>query len=426
MAERKKREWASLERGVLRDIFLRLPRDDDSVSFRLVCHGWHDAAGAGTPVPRPWFILNRVDDDEPSHAFVRPVDRRRHTRVSLILMDSAAINVEWPPACVRGTSRGWLAVEEGDRLLLRDPISGAEIPLPAFDAGYQMFDVFLSDDPLAAPGSWTAFAFFRWDDVFTHNPGDVLAFCRPGDAEWARVDPADDDGLGPAFQFPLQQTRRRYRGLEFIRGRPYVLLAKTSTLTVCDVEARRLVASSVRIFKPPGAEWGWQECLVERGGDLLVVQVEQHAQHTFPWYCPWYCLGSHRLERRTARYFARMFKIVFDKDGSGVPVAAQAVASAGDYAVFVAPQGHAFALPAKGFPAVRADCVYFFAVNNVRSVQGMVVIDLRADPKRRDKIVRKLPLAGNWRILSWFCPRPVVDTTTTTRRRRREMHGLST
>ncbi|CAD6205580.1 unnamed protein product [Miscanthus lutarioriparius] len=341
--------------------------DDDAVHFRRVCRHWRVAADAGTAVHRPWFVLKPANDDETLHtvhALVQPVDRRRcHTHVRPVRVDAAAaaVNGAWPPACVRGTSRGWLAVNEGERLLLRDPISRAEIPLPAFDAGYLLFDVFLSDDPLAAPSSWTAFAFFRWDDVCTHNPGEVLAFCRPGDAEWARVD-LDDDGHG--YQ---GQPMRLYQGLEFFGGRPYVLLAKPSRLAV----ARR-------------------------------------EEYRSPWYCPGHCLGSHYFLRRTNRYFAKVFKIVFDADGGGMPVASEAVASTGDYAVFVAPQGHAFALPASGFPAVRAGCVYFFAINHTRSVQGMVIIDLKADPTRRDKIVRKLPLAGNWHILSWLCPRPGV------------------
>lgn len=415
------RDWASLERGLLRDVFIRLSSDDDAIHFRRVCQHWRVAAGDGVLVPRPWFVLKPPDDDDPVHTFnalMRPVDCRRGRVRSVRVDAAAAVTGEWSPARVRGTSRGWLAVDEGERLLLKDPISGAEVPLPAFDNDYQLFDIFLSDDPLATPGSWTAFAFFRWDDVYIHNPGDVLAFCRPGDDEWARVDPVDG-GQGQE----CQQTRL-YRGLEFFGGRPYVLLGKPNRLAVCDVEARRLVLSSVRIFPPSVVEWGWQECLVQCGGDLLVVQVARRVEHTSPWYCPGYCLGSHYFERHKIRYSTKVFKIVFHEDGSGMPVASEAVASTGDYAVFVAPQGHAFALPASGFPAVRAGCVYFFAVNHTRSVQGMVVIDLKADPRRRDKFVRKLPLAGNWHILSWFCPRPVLDTTPPPRRRRCSMHGL--
>ncbi|OEL25685.1 hypothetical protein BAE44_0013295 [Dichanthelium oligosanthes] len=267
----ERRDWGSIEGGLLRDIFVRLHAD--AVRFRRVCRGWRVAAGASAPVPRPWFVSQPSGDDGPArHAFVQPAERRRRgTRVRTVRVDAAAAAVagECPPACVRGASRGWLAVDvdEGKRLLLRDPISCAEAPLPAFDAGYQLFDVFLSDDPLAPPGRWMAFAFFRRDDSI-NNPGHVLAFCRPGDAEWARFDPNNDG----------QQQTRLYRGLEFFGGRAYVLLANPSRLAVCDVEARRLVMSSVRIPSPPTWEWNAQERLVECGGDLLIVQVSRRLE----------------------------------------------------------------------------------------------------------------------------------------------------
>ena len=152
---REIRDWASLEGGLLRDIFLRLPADADAVRFRRVCRGWRVAAGAGAPVPRPWLALQPSGDGHA--AFVRPA--ARHRRVRPVRADADAVTGEWPPAsAIRGASRGWLAVVEGKRLLLMDPVSLAEVPLPAFDAGYQLFDVFLSDDPLAAPGRWMAFA----------------------------------------------------------------------------------------------------------------------------------------------------------------------------------------------------------------------------------------------------------------------------
>ena len=311
----------------------------------------------------------------------------RHRRVRPVRADADAVTGEWPPAsAIRGASRGWLAVDEGKRLLLRDPVSRAEVPLPAFEAGYQLFDVFLSDDPLAAPGRWMAFAFFRSADYTVM--GHVLAFCRPGDAEWARFD-ADDDGQGgPQI--------RLYRGLEFFRGRAYVLVMNPGRIAVCDVEARRLVVSSVQLPLPPGGEWEWQERLVECGGDLLVVQVWRRLEISLSFYC----MGG------------RIYRVVFDSAGSGMPVAAPVAESTGDYALFVAPQGHAFALPASGFPSVRPGCVYFFATDSTRRVEGMVAIDIKADRPRYNKVVRKLPLAGNWRILSWFCPRsPVLDTS---------------
>ncbi|PUZ38253.1 hypothetical protein GQ55_9G181800 [Panicum hallii var. hallii] len=395
---REIRDWASLEGGLLRDIFLRLPADAEAVRFRRVCRGWRVAAGAGAPVPRPWLALQPSGDGPARHAaVVRPAARRRRVRPVRADAD-AAVTGEWPPAsAIRGASRGWLAVDEGKRFLLRDPFSLAEVPLPAFDAGYQMFDVFLSDDPLAAPGRWMAFAFFRSADHT--NFGHVLAFCRPGDAEWARFD-ADDDGQ-------VGQQIRLYRGLEFFRGRAYVFVMNPGRIAVCDVEARRLVVSSVQLPLPPGGEWEWQECLVECGGDLLVVQVWRRLELRLSSYC----MGG-RIYRDRVWFLSSLTRVVFDAGGSGMPVASSVVASTGDYALFVAPQGHAFALPASGFPSVRPSCVYFFATDPTRRVEGMVAIDLKADRPRVDKFVRKLPLAGNWRILSWFCPRsPVLDTT---------------
>ena len=103
-----------------------------------------------------------------------------------------------------------------------------------------------------------------------------------------------------------------------------------------------------------------------------------------------------------------------------LPVAVSNVAHTRDYALFVAPHGHAFALPASGFPAVRRSCVYHFATKiTTRNVSGMVITDL-TDRNRhhRKPLLRKLPFAGQWRPLSWFSPRcPSLDTTPARRRR---------
>ena len=155
--------------------------------------------------------------------------------------------------------------------------------------------------------------------------------------------------------------------------------------------------------------------MFSRGGDdLLVVQVWRRLEIRLSFYC----MGG-RVYRDRVWFLASVTRVVFDAGGGGgMPVAASMVAGTGDYALFVAPRGHAFALPASGFPSVRPGCVYFFATDSTRRVEGMVATDLKADRPRYNKVVRKLPLAGNWRILSWFCPRsPVLDTTPARRRR---------
>ncbi|KAJ1295159.1 hypothetical protein BS78_01G202600 [Paspalum vaginatum] len=388
------RDWASLEGGPLHDVFTRLSADLDAFNFRHVCRGWRSAAGAGALIPRPWFVLRSATDGH--CAFVRPTaGRRRRSRVR---------NVRAGAPRVRGASRGWLAVDDGGRLLLRDPISRAEVPLPSFDdPAYQLSDVFLSDDPLAAPGRWTAFAFFKTDNCAYGYPGKVLAFCRPGDAdaEWARFDL--DDGQQVGF----------YRGLEFFRGRAYVLLGMYM-LAVCDVETRRVVACPVALQHMMDWE-SIQVSLVECGGNLLVAAVSQFEYATSSFYCV-----RHRVVRR---FLARVVKIEFEEAGAGMPVGQSNVECIGDYALFVAPQGHAFALPVRGFPAVRPGCVYHFAASiTTKSVSGMVVTELLGqDPtKLQDDPLRKLPLAGGggWRLGCWFCPRsPSLETTPARRRR---------
>ncbi|PUZ38622.1 hypothetical protein GQ55_9G211900 [Panicum hallii var. hallii] len=362
----RERDWASLERGLLHDVFTRLPVDADAASFRHVCRGWRAAAGPGTPVAGPWFALRSAADGR--RAFVRPARRRR--RVRPVRLDAAAAGGEKKaPACVRGASRGWLAVDDGGRLLLRDPVSRAEVPLPDFDdPDYKLTDIFLSDDPLVAAGRWTAFAFFK--------------------------------DTGPF-----------YWGLEFFRGRAYVLIGVyRDKLAICDVDTRRLIVSPVSLQHL--IEWGWdiQVCLVECGGDLLVVVVSHH-EHTRSSYCV--------RRRRARRFVVRVVKVHFAGEGGAMPVAVSNVAHTRDYALFVAPHGHAFALPASGFPAVRRSCVYHFATKiTTKSVSGMVITDLTDRNRNHHKPLRKLPFAGQWYPLSWLSPRcPSLDTTPARRRR---------
>jgi hypothetical protein len=386
------RDWASLERGLLHDVFTRLLADADVASFRHVCRGWRAAAAvAGALVPGPWFVLRSAADGVSGHgAFVRPAGRRRVRRVRF---DAAKA-----PLCA---SRGWLAVDDGGRLLLREPISRAEVPLPAFeDPEYQLTDIFLSDDPLDAPGRWAAFAFFKMKHV--HYAGHVLAFCRPGDEGWAQFDDFDMDG--PYARF--------YLGLEFFRGRAYVIVGVNCRIAVCDLDARTLVPSSVTLIHM--MEWQWQEAevhLVECGGDLLVAAVSHYEERM-----PLSCCARRRPRRKVG---VRVVKVEFAAAGGGpMPVTLSEVEGTGDYALFVAPRGHAFALPASGFPSVRPSCVYHFDTKmTTKSVSGMIVTDLLDHTPHQHRPLRKLPLAGKWHPLSWFRPRcPSFDTTPARRR----------
>ncbi|KAK3153071.1 hypothetical protein QOZ80_2BG0167250 [Eleusine coracana subsp. coracana] len=386
------RDWASLERGLLHDIFTRLPADADVDSFRHVCHHWRVAAVAGAPVSRPWFVLSRpsVNGTVATHAYIQPAQRHGRSRIRAIHKeDVTTIKEEWAPS--QGSSRGWVAVSEGENnLLLRDPISRVEVPLPPIDPVCQLFSIFLSDDPLDAPTEFTAFGFFkRTDSPYQRH---LLAFCRSSDGEWTRID-ADADEPEQIWYF---------QGLEFFRGRAYVLLRNYS-VAVVDVDARRLVLSTVNLSYPCHNLLYTQESLVEADGDLLFVQVRQTFVEKAS-RSPCCIRRSYDL-----KFLATVTKIELDADG--MPVQLSDIVEIGDYAYFLGGQGHAFALRACGFPAIKAECVYHFSTYCTTSVPRMIVSDLLQQPQRHE-IVRKFPLAGPRRPVSWFCPRrPILNTT---------------
>ncbi|KAL6906504.1 hypothetical protein ACP4OV_004105 [Aristida adscensionis] len=116
-----------------------------------------------------------------------------------------------------------------------------------------------------------------------------------------------------------------------------------------------------------------------------------------------------RLVRPEVR--ARAFRVHLAADGSGMPVAASEVDAMADAALFVAPHGHAFALPASGFPAIRGGCVYHIVCNFQTKIATDVVITPLQSGACRHERGSELRLAGQWVPLGWLCPRgPVLET----------------
>jgi hypothetical protein len=349
-------DWASLEQGLLHDIFLRLDDDANAARFRAVCSQWRAAAaGAGVVfVPRPWLAV--YAPEQRRHAWLRPSRRRRRGRRRFKRVDDGEVSLRPErggspaPAAVSlvSVSRGWVAMKHGESHLVR-AVSGDEVPLPPCGSRYELSEVplppcgsryelskvILPDDPLAAAasGEWTAFAFMSHHQQILWPHTRRVAFCHAGDDEWTFLDKA------------IQA--QRYRGLEFFRGRAYVLLSNL-TVAVGDVVSRMLIATSVGLS---GAyRWRHDElleatCLVRCGDDLLFVQVSRQVvprRSCFPLLAG----GRHRLRR--LRFTSRVYKLEFAADGSGVPVGFTKVESIGEYALFVSQRSHAFALPASG------------------------------------------------------------------------------
>ncbi|KAF8663047.1 hypothetical protein HU200_055639 [Digitaria exilis] len=223
---------------------------------------WRAAAGTRLRGPssslRPWFLMRSAADGR--YYFLRPTGDHHDIRPVVVPPEVTSSEGE----AILCALRGWLPVNDGGRLFLRDPISLAEVPLPpaipSMDdqdpaAAYELSEIFLSDDPLDAPDRrCMAFAFFK-----AGGDGDgrrILASCVPGvDAEWARFQLDEGDGGGQ------QHVVGSYWGtLEFFRVQAYVLLGSSNcTLAVCDVHTRRGVswgsAGGACGTTPSGAWW---------------------------------------------------------------------------------------------------------------------------------------------------------------------------
>ncbi|EEE51278.1 hypothetical protein OsJ_32181 [Oryza sativa Japonica Group] len=330
-------DWASLEQGLLHDIFLRLDDDANAARFRAVCSQWRAAAaGAGVVfVPRPWLAV--YAPEQRRHAWLRPSRRRRRGRRRFKRVDDGEVSLRPErggspaPAAVSlvSVSRGWVAMKHGESHLVR-AVSGDEVPLPPcgsryelsevplppcgsrYELRYELSKVILPDDPLAAAasGEWTAFAFMSHHQQILWPHTRRVAFCHAGDDEWTFLDKA------------IQA--QRYRGLEFFRGGAYVLLSNL-TVAVGDVVSRMLIATSVGLS-------GAYRC---RGKSYPGGRASLSS--------PAAATGRRRL-----RFTSRVYKLEFAADGSGVPVGFTKVESIGEYALFVSRRSHAFALPASG------------------------------------------------------------------------------
>uniref|UniRef100_A0A0A9B0I0 KIB1-4 beta-propeller domain-containing protein n=1 Tax=Arundo donax TaxID=35708 RepID=A0A0A9B0I0_ARUDO len=384
--------WSSIPGDLLEHISGHLSSDADLLHIHQVCAHWR-ACTSPPAACRPWIMAHSTSwsrsraPGDPDYSLWLP---RR------VLQRRVEIGGP-PPAGLRyccGASRGWLALVDGapTRLVLWEPASGAEVPLPCLSP---VARVFLSGDPLASAG-WMAIA-SQSIGGHAHRP----FFWRPGDAAWSSL---------------REQPIAGIVSVAFHGERVYYL------------EARRVVVAydlNLGTARPPAfvgiRNVGWlvnRLCRCERlihvvrgahlvtcAGELLLVVLRRG---------PALRRGGRPPRSSCGPSFCSSFAEVYRPEwrSQGTLELGERVTDLGENSLFLG-GGESFALSAKEFPAIKRNHVYCVAPDWNYSLKGdrtlpgwAFVFDLGSDTLKEIPYPKDLRDDGtNWWPYSWFCLR---------------------
>ncbi|KAL6641343.1 hypothetical protein ACP70R_019524 [Stipagrostis hirtigluma subsp. patula] len=366
--------WSSLPADLLQQVYGRLTFERDLLHLRQVCAHWRASTHLRPVAPyRPWVVASRAKPSRvgPLGEYSLWLPRGlRHVQIA---------GLPGLPYCC-GTPRGWFALADDEqsptRLVLWEPCSGTEIPLPCLN---RIIQVFLTGDPLDS-SDWMAVG-TQLRDELDHN----LFFWRPGDAAWSTVAEV--------------YTCERLHNVAFLGGKMYcidflkrlaiydlnlgtafppVLLLRTYTAHLLN-----LLCNPRRCGKKLHGTRAAH--LVTCNGELLLVVLFYDGHPSF----------------------AEVYKP--DLTGRRLELG-ERVADLGGFSLFLG-RGDAFALSAQEFPAIKRNCVYYAAhYRNVQKKDWVLVFDLESD------VLEEFPFppehkedpAKEWWPISWFCPkRPI-------------------
>ena len=369
--------WSSLPADLLGEVSGLLPADADHLRIHQVCTHWR-ASSPPPPAYSPWVLAGSAwwCGLVPIRDFSLRLPRRGAPR-----LDAGDPPAGLPYCC--GTSFGWLALVDDQRfptrLVLWDPISNAQIPLPCLSP---LTRVFLSGDPLTSP-SWAAIATQPKGLL-----GQTALVWRPGDAAWTMM---YEDGT------------YEIEAMTFHDGKAYYI-DREKNIIICDLGTGTdgdLPPKITRMEPVVNSLWRWDNSfhpvrgvhLVACNGDLLLVVLRMQ--------------GSSHLE-------AQVYKPEWtscETSCSGVSLRdRERVMELGDHSLFLGDSGHTFALSSKEFPAIKPNCIYYTGKAYYDNWCWISVFHLKSNkvleevrcPEPEEVKQRE---AINWRPYAWFCPR---------------------
>ncbi|KAG2609895.1 hypothetical protein PVAP13_4KG074900 [Panicum virgatum] len=353
--------WSSLPADLLREVSGLLPANADHLRIHQVCTHWR-ASSPPPPAYSPWVLAGTA-----WWCGLVPI---RDVSLRLPRRGAPRLDAGDPPAGLPyccGTSFGWLALVDDQRfptrLVLWDPISNAQIPLPCQSP---LTRVFLSGDPLTSP-SWAAIATQPKGLL-----GQTALVWRPGDAAWTMMYEDGtmniiicDLGTGTDGDLPPKITRIHH-------VQPVV-----NSLCRCDTVFHQV--SGVH--------------LVTCNGDLLLVVLRKRGSSHLAW--------------------AEVYRPEWTSCESGCPgvLLRERVMDLGDYSLFLGASGHTFALSAKEFPAIKRNCIYYTGRAYYDDKLCWISVFNLKLPRILEKVCYPEPgevkqgEANWWRSYAWFCPR---------------------
>lgn len=281
------------------------------------------------------------------------------------------------PYC-RGASHGWLALTDHakspTRLVLWEPLSNAQIPLPCLSS---VTNVFLSGDPLTpSPSGWMAIACQPYGNTGAYK----TFFWRPQNAA--------------AWSVLYERPAAGIDSVAFHGGKLYYL-DTSHDLYVYDVGTM----ASLRIFNMCPRMNNLCTCdrfHMFRGGFLVTWNDEL-------------LLVVLRLGRSHPS-FAEVYKPEWAPDGGLLPLRDR-VTNLGEHSLFVG-RGDTFALSAKEFPLIKRNHIYYCVPHNRNYTGGRklhhwaFVFNLETNALEEIPYPAELSVDGtNWSPSSWFCPR---------------------
>ncbi|GAB4834956.1 hypothetical protein Ancab_033223 [Ancistrocladus abbreviatus] len=187
--------WEDLPEGLLIEIAEKVGLYDDFESFQAVCRRWRSAwkkSSYGGRSPQvPWLMLpSSTEDSGGSTSMYRSFYRLSKSRIVGSMKLPEAIR----DRCCFYSSHGWLLTFSKDlSMSLLNPFSGAKIPLPDKTslhddyknfADKSCFVNFVRKFALSSSPSLTAY----YTVIIIYSNNNRLAFWRPGDGAWTRVE----------------------------------------------------------------------------------------------------------------------------------------------------------------------------------------------------------------------------------------------